>query len=63
MHDLEARQLGVRLLERTTRSVALTLAGAVLLEQARAAPEAVAAFVRAAVAVTADRPDRASALP
>jgi DNA-binding transcriptional LysR family regulator len=42
IRGIEAK-LGVVLLERTTRSVALTAAGAVLLEEARAALEAVAA--------------------
>src|SRR5438309_358835 len=44
---LEA-ELGVALLERTTRRVALTPAGAVLLQQGRAALEAVAAAGRRA---------------
>jgi DNA-binding transcriptional LysR family regulator len=39
------RKLGVRLLERTSRRVALTPAGAVLLEQGRTAAEGVAAAV------------------
>ncbi len=39
------RKLGVRLLERTSRRVALTLAGAVLLEQGRIAVEAAVAAV------------------
>jgi DNA-binding transcriptional LysR family regulator len=39
------RKLGVRLLERTSRRVALTPAGAVLLEQGRIAVEAVGAAV------------------
>jgi DNA-binding transcriptional LysR family regulator len=47
IRDLE-RQLGVRLLERTTRRVVLTPAGAVLLREARAALDAVTAAVRRA---------------
>jgi DNA-binding transcriptional LysR family regulator len=46
----------VVLLERTTRSVALTAAGAVLLEEARAALEAVAAAGHRAA--RAGQPDR-----
>src|SRR5919197_4996881 len=42
------RKLGVRLLERTTRRVALTAAGGVLLEQARVALDAVEAAGRRA---------------
>jgi DNA-binding transcriptional LysR family regulator len=42
------RKLGVRLLERTSRRVALTPAGAVLLEQGRIAAEGVAAAVERA---------------
>jgi DNA-binding transcriptional LysR family regulator len=45
IRDLE-RQLGVALLERTTRQVRLTAAGEVLLRDARAALEAVAAAAR-----------------
>ncbi|MGK5553543.1 LysR family transcriptional regulator [Actinomadura kijaniata] len=47
IRDLE-RQLGVRLLERTTRRVALTPAGEVLLRDARTALDAVAAAARRA---------------
>jgi DNA-binding transcriptional LysR family regulator len=47
IRQLEAK-LGVRLLERTTRRVALTAAGQVLLEQARAALDAVGAAARRA---------------
>ncbi len=50
------RKLGVRLLERTSRRVALTPAGAVLLEQGRVAVEGVGAAIqraRAAVDVAA----------
>jgi DNA-binding transcriptional LysR family regulator len=47
IRDLE-RQLGVRLLERTTRQVALTRAGEVLLRDGRAALDAVAAAGRRA---------------
>jgi DNA-binding transcriptional LysR family regulator len=42
------RKLGVRLLERTSRRVALTPAGAVLLEQGRVAAEGVAAAIERA---------------
>src|SRR3954451_18708853 len=42
------RQLGVRLLERTTRQVALTPAGEVMLRDARTALDAVAAAARRA---------------
>jgi DNA-binding transcriptional LysR family regulator len=47
IRDLE-RQLGVRLLERTTRQVALTPAGEVLLRDARTALDTVAAAARRA---------------
>src|SRR5689334_22582905 len=45
IRELE-RRLGVRLLERTTRRVALTPAGAVLLREGRSALDAVAAAAR-----------------
>ncbi|GGM79083.1 LysR family transcriptional regulator [Dactylosporangium sucinum] len=47
IRDLE-RQLGVQLLRRTTRAVALTPAGAVLLRDARTALDAIAAAARRA---------------
>jgi DNA-binding transcriptional LysR family regulator len=47
IRDLE-RQLGVRLLERTTRQVALTAAGEILLRDARTALDAVTAAARRA---------------
>lgn len=53
-HPRDRGQAGGVLLERTTRSVALTAAGAVLLEEARAALEAVAAAGHRA----AGQPDR-----
>lgn len=55
-HPRDRGQAGGVLLERTTRSVALTAAGAVLLEEARAALEAVAAAGHRAA--RAGQPDR-----